>query len=394
MANAQPLRIVDFSTHLSGPMASHLLVETGAVVIKVENPRVGDGNRAVAPFIHGSGDLNVGLNPGTRSLAVSTRSPHWPDVVAASVRWADAVLVGARPGDAQARGLDFATMVQHNPQLVYCLITGYGLQGPWVNYAAHGQNVDALAGNVDVEWVDGAPVTRPGWRTAGSTLAGVFGALGLLAGVIRRDRGEGPQFVHTSLWNSAMWWNWRDLNTLSNEGVGWSDYGVKGARYAMYATADERALLVCPIERKFWEPFVDLAELPQEWKTKGDWSGGMDFGYDDERPVIASKIAERPLAEWTKLLSATSIPFAPLLSLQEALESEHALANGVLQRTTVNGEPTTIAASPVQLYPDAETALSRRPQELAEPPGIGQHTVELLDELGLTGLTPEDLKAG
>ncbi|MEY2446953.1 MAG: hypothetical protein QOH79_429, partial [Acidimicrobiaceae bacterium] len=170
------LRIVDFSTHLSGPIASHLLTELGADVIKIERPIIGDGNRGDNPKIHGQGIFHVAANSGVRSLHVSTRSPQWPDVVAGAARWADAVIVGARPQDARKRGLDFASIQQINPRIVYCLISGYGETGPWRGYSAHGQTIDALAGMATVEWRDGLPETPKGWRSTGSTLAGVFGA--------------------------------------------------------------------------------------------------------------------------------------------------------------------------------------------------------------------------
>src|ERR1700749_5076919 len=120
------MRIADFSTHLSGPMASHLLAEAGADVIKVEHPVFGDGNRGMSPKIAGTGDFHIGLNSGARSLALSSRSPHWHDVIAACARWADAVIVGSRPVDARRRGLDFASIAAANPSIVYCSVSGYG----------------------------------------------------------------------------------------------------------------------------------------------------------------------------------------------------------------------------------------------------------------------------
>ncbi|QTV80474.1 CoA transferase [Microbacterium sp. NIBRBAC000506063] len=123
------MRVVDFSTHLSGPMASHLLAETGVDVVKVEHPVIGDGNRGMSPKIAGVGDFHVGLNSGVRSLAASTRSEHWPALLEACARWADAVIVGSRPSDARRRGLDFASLAQHNDRLVYTAISGYGIRG-------------------------------------------------------------------------------------------------------------------------------------------------------------------------------------------------------------------------------------------------------------------------
>src|SRR3954454_2122613 len=101
------LRVVDFSTHLSGPLATHLLTELGATVVKVENPRTGDGNRAIFEVGGGMGLFHLALNSGARSLAVDRRSELWPEVVAAAARWADVVVVGARPLDARKRGTDF-----------------------------------------------------------------------------------------------------------------------------------------------------------------------------------------------------------------------------------------------------------------------------------------------
>lgn len=389
----QQLKIVDFSTHLSGPLASRMLMDLGAEVIKVEHPVFGDGNRGLEPKIAGIGDLHVGLSAGARSLAVSTRSPHWSKVVNACAEWADGVLVGSRPVDARKRGLDFASLVKINPQIVYAAITGYGLDGPWSGYAAHGQNPDAMAGRVEVEWEDGKPVTRLGFRTAGSPLAGVFAALGLLAGIIKRDRGGGAQFVHTSLWETAMWWNWRDMNTLANLEEGWLEYQDRGSRYSMYETEDNGVVIVCPTEQKFWERFCDLLDLPDGWRSRGDWSLGADFGREDERPTIAEHMRARSLETWTQLLSEAEIPFAPVLSLRDALHSEHSSINGVLSETSVDGDQVRIARAPVRMFPDEQSASRSRAAHVDPPPTIGEHGEDILEQLGLTELLGEDLGA-
>ena len=387
------LRIVDFSTHMSGPLASHLLVEMGADVIKAAHPVQGDGNRGNEPKIAGISDLHLALNPGTRSIAISTRSPHWADVVAGVTAWADAVIVGARPKDAVRRGLDFHTLLEANPQLVYCVISGYGLVGPWAEYKAHGQNMDALAGRVEVEWNDGQPQTRVGWRSAGVMLAGVFGAMGVLAAIVKRDRGGGPQFVHTSIWNTSLWWNWRDVNTIVNNDEPWHEYRSLGSRYAMYATSDHRALLICPLEKVAWERFCDLTDLHQ-LRGRGEWTHSMDFGYDDEFPLIAEAINRRPFDEWNRLLDEAEIPFAPILTLDEAVNSDHAQVNRVLRGTEVPGGPVQMAASPVQLSSNPDEAAQPGLSDLSPPPDLGADTAEILTEVGLDRLIGEDLSGG
>jgi len=388
MTSEPLLRIVDFSTHLSGPIASHLLGELGAEVIKVENPRTGDGNRGIFDVGGGMGMLHLALNSGARSLAADRRSDQWPGLISAAARWADAVVVGARPVDARRREMDFETMKAHNPSLIYCSISGFGDHGPWRDLTAHGQTIDGYAGQVLTTDGPIQPETQPGWRTAGTTLGGMFAALGILAAVRRRDQGlDTAQYVGVSLWHSAIWWSWRDLTTLANAGERWLDYSDLGSRYSLYRTADGHVALVAPSERRFWEVFVDVVGLPSEWKTFGEWSGsGMDHGagdaYAHERPVIAERIASRTLEDWTPIFAEAEIPFAPILSLEEAMESEHARVNGVMRPTTMaDGRTYSVPATPIKLADNDRDNVT--PGPIAPPPEIGEHTEAAIAELGL-----------
>lgn len=383
-------RIADFSTHLSGPFATRILTDLGADVVKLENPRVGDGNRGLSPFIAGMGNLHLTLSAGARSVAVDRRSPHWSTVVAAMARWADAVVVGARPKDAARLGIDFATISSYNPDVVYCLVSGYGEDGPWRDVAAHGQTMDAMAGLVPIEWEDGYPVTSPGWRSIGTSLAGVFAATGIMYGLFRKATGAtGAVHVSIPVWSAGMAWSWRDLACLANLESPWNEYADLGTRYAMYGTADQRALIVAPAERKFWEEFCDAAGL-DALRDQGNWEGGTDFGrgpaYDEERRTIADAVRRRTLAEWTEVLSATNVPFAPVLTLVEAMASEHAAAQQVLLDTTYDGQELKVPAMPVRVA-DGEAAVPVG--SIAPPPKIGEHTAEVLGELGLDHLVDE-----
>lgn len=385
------LRVVDFSTHLSGPLASQLLRSFGAEVVKIESPRDGDGNRGLAPLIEGQGMFHLAFNSGTRSVAVSSRSPHWRTVVAAAVQWADAVVVGGRPDDVQRLGLGFDELAQSKSELIYCLITGYGEGGPWRDFPAHGQQPDAMAGLAAVEWVDGLPETPGPWRSTGTTLAAVFAALGIMAAVRRQALDGGPQHVAVSLWGCALWWNWRDLNTHAALGHGWPDYRDLGTRYAMYPTADGRVLILCPIERKFWEPFCDLLDLPAEARARGEWdSSRMDFGvgpaYAGERRLIAERMVERTLAEWEPLLREAEIPFAPVLTWAEAVASEHAVHNGVMRTMPVGDRTTEIATPPVAVGAKSGAGGD---SPLPPAPALGEHSAEFLREVGLDDLADE-----
>ena len=202
--------------------------------------------------------MNCG--PGVRSLAANVRSPHWSEVVKACCEWADVVIVGSRPVDAVRRGLDFDTVVGLNPDIVYCAITGYGDVGPWRNQPAHGQQMDAFAGNVPLEW--GWTVSHA--RHADSVQPARLRRRCLLpwasgqpsTGVItpRRGRVASLNGWDVSCWAAAMSWQWarHDNSCEPRPYVGQSMTRPAVATRCMPPPTN-RALLLCPLERKYWE---------------------------------------------------------------------------------------------------------------------------------------------
>jgi formyl-CoA transferase len=283
--------------------------------------------------------------------------------------------------------MDFDTMKEANPRLIYVSLSGFGDHGPWRDYTAHGQTIDALAGLVPIEDGDPQPRTRSGWRTAGTTLGGVFAALGVLAAARRRDNGlEDAQYLSVSLWGAAMWWNWRDLTMLANTGEPWFDYSDIGSRYSLYYTRDRRAVLCAPTEKRFWDSFCDIVGLPEAWKERGDWSGSMENGegpeFEEERHEIARRLATRDLADWAPEFEKAEIPFAPILGVDDALASEHARANGVMRPTTLPGDiPAQVPALPIKF---GGTAEDQTAGPLSPPPSIGEHNDEVRRDLGLS----------
>jgi len=388
-------RVVDFSVHFSGPIASRHLAQLGADVLKVEAPGRGDGNRWDAPRIGDASALHFYLNAGARSLVFDGRSPEWPDVVAAACRWADVVVVGNTPARAAKLGVDVASVRAHNPEVVYCSITGYGLDGPWHDYPAHGLNTDAFAGAVPYEDDGEHPAAPARYRSFGTTFAGVEAALGIYAGLARQRAGMGGQFVHVSVWEAALAWQWRDTTIDVNLDEPWLQYRDLGPRYAMYRTKDDKVLLVCPIEQRFWEAFCDVAGLPAELRARGDWARGADYGepYADEAPIIQERMRTRTRAEWERLLGDARIPIAPILDLREASRSEHAAANGAFAEVAYGEERVQVPTAPVSVTAladlgDAErtdlaAAHRRKGEGLRAAPRLGEHTEEALDALGV-----------
>lgn len=389
------LRVVDFSTHISGPMASRHLVHFGADVIKVEDPTLGDGNRGFPPLAHGIGVQHLSLNPGTRSLAIDRRAPQWPATTKALANWADVVIVGNRPVTAAKLGIDFATLQRHNPALIYCLISGYGLGGDWASMPAHGLNMDALAGALPLDWHAGVPEIPFAYRSAGTTLAGINAALGIYAALYQRDQGRVGQLVHVSIWESALAWMWRDTTTQANAGHAWTAYQELGSRYAVYAAGDDLPILVCPIEQPFWERFCDVVGLPADVRARGDWGGGSDAGASyasvGERELVQQHLKQRARDDWLAEFRRADIPAAPVLDWRDAMASAHAQENGaiasyVLDDVVVRTPTVPISVTPSQAIEDDalwHVAHKTKGQRVEQPPPLGADTRAILRELGI-----------
>ena len=355
-------KIADFSTHFPGPIATHLLVGLGADVVKFENPRTGDGNRELPPQVHGEGLWHAFLNSGTRSVAIDRHSSMWPEVVSAATRWADAVIVSDRIPVLERRGLDFKTLSQANNQIVYCMLPGYGNRGEWSGWSAHGQNVDAMAGNLQIERdANGWPIVAPTWRGPSTTATGLFAALAVMNGLYQREPDDPPLCIEVSMWASAVWWNWRDFLHEANVGYRWHG-GIEdhGSRYAIYHAGDAKLIMVCPIEQKFWTSFVDLLGLPQELLSRGKWdTTRMDFGvgpeYDEEREQIQQILERQPLTHWLETLGSAGIPVAAVMSLGEVMASPHSKAEGLAAtvKGRQSGESFIVPRIPIRICDDA-----------------------------------------
>ncbi len=372
-------KVVDFTRYMPGPVAGRLLRDVGAEVIKVENPKTGDATRGFAPYIHGEGLFHVSLNAGIRSLALSSRAPEWPQVIRALAGWADVFLVGGLPTGLQKLGIDFDSLVKTNPRIVHCNVTGYGEEGPLRELPAHGLNPDAYAGIVPLEWRDGLPFPQAKYQSAGAPLAGTFATIGILAALRRRDATGEPQRLNVSLLGAAIWWNWRHVGAFANLGENWFSYADFGGRYATYETSDNKIILVCPIEKVFWEAFCKAIDAPEDWRTRGKWGQSeMDHGIDYpwERAEIAKRIRQQPRGHWEQVFVRAKIPFACVLSLEETLQSEQVKAIGALREVSVHGKAATIPSMPVRFAGEQGETL--------RTPDLGEHTDEILSQLGIT----------
>jgi alpha-methylacyl-CoA racemase len=363
MQPLQGVRVLDFSTLLPGPLATLILAEAGAEVIKIERPGRGDEMRSYEPKF-GADSVNFALlNRGKRSIAIDLKKPGAVDRLRPALETADVVVEQFRPGVMDRLGLGYDALSAINPRIVYCAITGYGQYGPRADVAAHDLNYVAESGMLSLTaGADGAPVLPAALVAdiAGGTYPAV---INILLALRERDRtGAGCKLDIAMADNlfTLMYWG------LGN-GLAAGEWPTRGGelvtggspRYNIYRTADDRFLAAAPLEQKFWENFCALLDVPAELRNDT---------HDPKatRNAVAQLVRARTAEQLRSLFSGHDVCCAIATTLQEALGDPHFAARHVFARELSAGAQK-IAALPV---PVAEPF--RSTEKAAGYPALGE----------------------
>ena len=326
--------VLDFSTLLPGPLATLMLAQAGARVVKIERPGSGDIMRGYVPKI-GEDSVNFALlNRGKESVELDLSTSEGRRALDPWLARADVLIEQFRPGVMRRLGLDYAAVRRINPGIVYCSITGYGQQGPLAGIAGHDLNYMAASGCLGlVADGSGAPGLPPvnAADIAGGSYPAVINIL--LALMRRRETGEGSYLDIAMSENMFTLLYW-----ALGEGFGagrWPRAGEgltagRTPRYAIYATADSRYLAAAPLEDKFWNAFCDAIDLEESLR---------DDARDPlaTRAAVAAIIAGRSAAEWEERFKDRDVCCSVVARLDEAVANPHFASRGVFGRRVTQG---------------------------------------------------------
>ena len=331
------LKILDFSTLLPGPFASMMLADMGADVVKVEAPDRWDMTRSRPPFDDGISAGHAFLNRSKRSIALNLKHPDAGDIIKDLIQEYDIVLEQFRPGVMKRLGLDYETLAEVNPRLIYCSLTGYGQTGPLKDRAGHDNNYVSLAGIMSHS---GRKETGP--APLGVQIAdvgvGSFGTvIGILAAVIHRQQtGEG-QYVDVSMYDGALMWNAYAAAQylVGGESPDYESMALNGGtHYDYYRTQDGRYMSVGSLEPKFWKGFCQIIGRPDLIERNGLPGPEMDAVKEEIRQIFLEKTFD----EWRAIFETEDVCVEPVLNLAEAFDHPQAIArNMVAQVPKPNG---------------------------------------------------------
>lgn len=358
------VRIVEIAGIGPGPFCAMMLADMGADVVCVDRPEPSGPGDPFRP----SADIS---RRGRRSIAVDLKQPDGVEVVLALVDRADGLLEGFRPGVAERLGIGPEVCLAHNPRLVYGRITGWGQDGPYARMAGHDINYISLAGALGAMGRPGEPPAPPLNLVGDYGGGGMLLAFGLVCAIFEAQRSGRGQVIDASMVDGTALLT-TIMHGMRAEGR-WKD--ERGANlvdggapyYDTYETADAKYVSIGAMEPQFYAELLRLTGLAGEALP--------DQGDERQWPALRERLRTvfltRTQAEWCALMEGTDACFAPVLGLGEAAGHPHNVARGTFVDMAGITQP---APAP---------RFSRTPGEiLRPPPHAGQHTAEILREIG------------
>jgi crotonobetainyl-CoA:carnitine CoA-transferase CaiB-like acyl-CoA transferase len=375
------IRVVDVTSSLAGPTSTEILGGLGADIVKVEHPGRGDEARAWGPaFFEGDSVMFFAANRSKRSLALDFKDERGKEVLLRLIDGADVFVQSMRAGAARRHGLDSETLRARNDRLVTCSIGAFGPNGPLAAQPGYDPLMQAFAGIISIT---GEP-ERPGVRVGASLIdigTGVWAALGILAALYERMSTGRGRDVGVALFDTALSLVGYQLAAALRSGVPSGRFGTAFpliVPYEAFATADGQ-LMIAAANDGLFRRLCERLGLP-ELAADARFATNPDrLAHRDELLIVLrERLAQETSAYWLDTLEG--VPVAPVQDLVEVGAHPQTRANGMLQAV----EGIEAIAAPLQV--DGKRLEHRLP-----PPRLGQHSAELLRELGYSDADVEAL---
>ncbi len=366
-------RVLDLTTSLAGPYCTEILGALGAEVVKVEPPE-GDFTRTWGPpFWNGESTMFLAANAGKRAVALAIGTEEGREAVLRLAARADVFVQSLRPGLAERRGLGPEHVRERRPDLVYCTIGSYGRTGPLRELPGYDPMMQATAGIVSVT----GEADRPGVRAGVSLIdqgTGQWAAIGILAALLS----GGPRDVDVSLFETAV-------ALLPYQIMGYLGTGETPGRhgtafpliapYEVYRALDGELMIAAANDRLF-AALCAAVELPLVRDKRFATNPDRVANRAELARLVGERLATVPLATWLERLAAAGVPAAPVHDVGQVAELEQTRELGLLQSLPHPDIPELRLVAPPLSF-DGE-----RPRYPSAPPRLGEHTREVLLEVG------------
>jgi formyl-CoA transferase len=372
------IKVLDLSRDLAGPLCSMMLAELGADVVEVEHPVTGDETRSWPPLVEGFSGYFAAINRSKRCLAVDLKDNAGTEVVRDLARRSDVVLESFTPGVADRLGLGYPALSELNPRLVYCSISGFGQDGPWRTRRGYDPIMQAMSGFMSVTGEKGRMPVKSTIPVADVT-TGVHAFAAILGGLFYRERTGKGQHVDMAMLDVMV-------SMLSVIGTRYLLTGIVPERNgtenpqrvpsAAFECGDGRYLQLVPNQRQ-WGVFCGAIGHP-EWKDDARFATPNARVENSQAlyPMLYEVMKTRSAVEWERVLDGAGIGCSPINDFADVFALDQVKHRGLAVEYPMPGDGTWTGIATPFRYSETPSRVRSR------PPHLGEHSVDVLRELG------------
>ena len=371
--------VLDLSRALAGPYCTMMLADMGAEIIKLEMPGRGDDSRSWGPpFVEGESAYFLSVNRNKKSITLNLKSEKSKEIIQKLIKKADVIVENFRPGTMDKLGLSYEDVVELNPDIIYASISGFGQDGPYRLLPGFDQVLQGMGGLMSITGEPGGPPIKVGIAVA-DIAGGMFAAYGIMVALFNRQRTGKGQQIDVSLLDSQVAWLTYRAESFFVSGEIPQPLGSGHPNIVPYQAfkANDTYVNIAAGNDQLWQKFCKAVGLENivdapKYATNAKRVENRTELVNIISEIISSKCAQ----EWLDILTKAGVPCGPIYTMDKIFTDPQVLQRNMVKdldhlkagKIKVTGVPVKLSATPGEI--------------LTAPPVLGQHTKEILLELG------------
>lgn len=381
------VRVLDLTRVLAGPFCTMTLSDLGAEVIKVEIPVTGDDSRAFGPFINSRSLYFLSINRAKKSVSLNLKTSKGKEILKELVKLCDVLVENYRPGTMEKLGLDYETLQEINPRLIYAASTGFGHSGPDSHKPAYDILAQARGGVMSITGQDDCPPIRVG-MSLGDITASLFTAIGINAALYQREKMGLGQKIDVAMLDSQVAILENALVRLQSDGASPLPIGNRHPTISPFQAyhASDAWFVIAVGNDNLWKSFCPALGKPELLDDLSFSSNRLRTeNIGPLNSILEPAFGAKTAAEWLKIMEKAGIPCAPINDIEAVMNDPQVLARNMIVEVDDRLAGTIkIAGNPIKMSSIPESPTRDK------VPEIGEHNQEIYG--GLLGITEAELE--